>query len=173
MAPAPRLERLTAPPLQLTLHWRCDQIARIDLNWLDSSAPDADLTPPTQLSDLAQALAASLARYVAGAFPTWPELPFASDAVTPFAWRVLMRLKDVPPGQTLTYGALAALCDHPKAARAIGRIMAANPWPLIIPCHRVLGAGGKLTGYSAGAGLELKAYLLRVEGAAFKEEQLI
>jgi len=79
---------------------------------------------------------------------------------------VLMTLYKVPTGQTLTYGELAGRCERPKAARAIGRVMASNPWPLIVPCHRVLGASGKLTGF--GPGLDMKAYLLEKEGAPFK-----
>lgn len=163
-----RSETIAADPLQLTLQWRDDKLARIGLDYL---TPGAVLTPAEELSAPARALAEALARYVAGEPANWPDLPLDQDEVTPFAWLTLMELKKTQPGQTLSYGRLAALCGRPKAARAIGGIMASNPWPPLIPCHRVLSADRKLTGYSAGAGLDLKAYLLRLEGAEFKPEK--
>jgi methylated-DNA-[protein]-cysteine S-methyltransferase len=80
-----------------------------------------------------------------------------------FYRRVLAELADVPYGTTTTYGALAALVGAPKAARAIGTVMNRNPVPIVLPCHRVVGASGSLTGY--GGGLERKEWLLRLEGA--------
>ena len=67
----------------------------------------------------------------------------------------------VPYGRTVTYGELAALCGHPRAARAVGMANHRNPLPIFIPCHRVVGAGGKLVGY--GGGLPLKRSLLELE----------
>ena len=66
-------------------------------------------------------------------------------------------------GTTTTYGALAARVGAPKAARAIGTVMNRNPIPIVLPCHRVVGASGSLTGY--GGGLDRKEWLLRLEGA--------
>jgi len=80
-----------------------------------------------------------------------------------FYQRVLAELAEVPYGTTTTYGALAALVGTPKAARAIGTVMNRNPVPIVLPCHRVVGASGSLTGY--GGGLERKEWLLRLEGA--------
>jgi methylated-DNA-[protein]-cysteine S-methyltransferase len=77
--------------------------------------------------------------------------------------RVLEELARVDYGTTTTYGALAATTGNPRAARAIGTVMNRNPIPIVLPCHRVLGAGGKLTGYAGG--LERKEQLLRLEGA--------
>jgi methylated-DNA-[protein]-cysteine S-methyltransferase len=91
------------------------------------------------------------------------ELPLAMDTLTPFTTRVLRTLAQVKYGSTLTYGELAALAGFPSAARAVGRAMATNPFPIIIPCHRVLGAGGKMTGYSGGEGIATKQWLLRFE----------
>ncbi len=81
-------------------------------------------------------------------------------AMTPFSLRVYESLKSIPYGSTTTYGRLAGLAGHPKAARAVGRLMATNPWPIFIPCHRVLAAGG-LGGF--GGGLELKSKFLDLE----------
>jgi methylated-DNA-[protein]-cysteine S-methyltransferase len=68
----------------------------------------------------------------------------------------------IPIGRTLTYGELAAKVGKPQAARAVGRVMATNPFPLLVPCHRVLGSDRTLHGY--GGGLPMKAALLKAEG---------
>ena len=77
--------------------------------------------------------------------------------------KVLAELAHVEYGHTTTYGALAALTGNPRAARAVGTVMNRNPIPIVLPCHRVIGASGSLTGY--GGGLERKELLLRLEGA--------
>ena len=82
--------------------------------------------------------------------------------VAPFAGQVLAELGGVPYGTTTTYGALAARAGAPKAARAVGNVMNRNPVPIVLPCHRVVGASGALTGY--GGGLDRKVQLLRLEG---------
>jgi len=64
----------------------------------------------------------------------------------------------------MTYGEIAKQVGHPGAARAVGGVMRANNCPLVVPCHRVLGSNGKLTGFSAGTGLDLKHRLLQMEG---------
>lgn len=82
--------------------------------------------------------------------------------VAPFHSDVLRELAHVPYGHTTTYGALAAQSGHPKAARAVGTVMNRNPLPIVLPCHRVVGASGALVGYAGG--LERKVQLLRLEG---------
>ncbi len=82
---------------------------------------------------------------------------------SPFAGRVLAQCRDIPWGQRLSYQDLAARAGSPRAARAVGNIMARNPLPLIIPCHRVVGSGGKLGGYSAYGGTAIKQRLLDLE----------
>lgn len=77
--------------------------------------------------------------------------------------RVLAELARVEYGHTTTYGALAAQTGNPRAARAVGTVMNRNPIPIVLPCHRVVGANGSLTGY--GGGLYRKEWLLRLEGA--------
>ncbi len=81
----------------------------------------------------------------------------------PFQREALLATFAIPYGHTTTYGNLAAQIGRPRAARAVGRAEATNPMPLVIPCHRVLGADGKLRGY--GGGLDLKKWLLKMEGA--------
>ena len=80
-----------------------------------------------------------------------------------FYVRVLSELARVGYGETTTYGALAARAGNPRAARAVGTVMNRNPVPIVLPCHRVVGANGSLTGY--GGGLHRKELLLRLEGA--------
>ena len=91
------------------------------------------------------------------------ELDVDLRATAPFARTVLEELARVPYGQTTTYGTLAARVGAPRAARAVGTVMNRNPIPIVLPCHRVLGANGSLTGYAGG--LALKERLLRLEGA--------
>jgi methylated-DNA-[protein]-cysteine S-methyltransferase len=80
-----------------------------------------------------------------------------------FNRRVLDELARVPYGEVVTYGELATRAARPRAARAVGTVMNRNPLPIVLPCHRVIGANGKLVGY--GGGLERKEALLRLEGA--------
>lgn len=82
----------------------------------------------------------------------------------PFTEAVLRECSLIPRGETLTYGELALRAGHPKAARAVGQIMARNVLPPFVPCHRVVGADGSLTGF--GGGIALKIRLLEMEGVA-------
>jgi methylated-DNA-[protein]-cysteine S-methyltransferase len=83
--------------------------------------------------------------------------------VAPFHAEVLRELALVPYGRTDTYGALAARVGRPRAARAVGTVMNRNPIPIVLPCHRIVGANGSLTGYAGG--LDVKRRLLELEGA--------
>jgi O-6-methylguanine DNA methyltransferase len=84
---------------------------------------------------------------------------------TPFQQQVMHHVYAIPFGQTHTYGQVAEAVGRPNAARAVGGVMAANPLPLIVPCHRVVPSTGGLGGYSSRGGLSDKRYLLRLEGA--------
>jgi methylated-DNA-[protein]-cysteine S-methyltransferase len=108
----------------------------------------------------AQAIA-QLRAYFAGELHTF-ELPLAPHG-TPFQRRVWDALLAIPYGTTTTYGRLAQQLGDPRAVRAVGLANGRNPIPIIIPCHRVIGSGGSLTGY--GGGLERKQWLLQREGA--------
>ena len=89
-------------------------------------------------------------------------------AGTPFQLQVWAALRDIPAGQTWSYGRLAAHIGRPAAVRAVGLANGSNPIGIVVPCHRVIGANGALTGY--GGGIERKRWLLRHEGAAFRDE---
>ncbi len=84
-----------------------------------------------------------------------------NPAGTEFQRKVWQALTEIPYGQTISYAELAAAIGSPKAARAVGMANSRNPIPLIIPCHRVVGAGGKLTGFALG--LKIKKQLLELE----------
>ena len=87
-------------------------------------------------------------------------LPLAPQG-TAFQLRVWKRLCDIPYGETISYGQLARRIGNPNASRAVGLANGANPIPIVIPCHRVIGSNGKLTGY--GGGLPIKEKLLALE----------
>jgi methylated-DNA-[protein]-cysteine S-methyltransferase len=100
-----------------------------------------------------------LQAYFAGDLENF-NLPLAPEG-TPFQMEVWQRLRDIPYGQTISYGELARRIGNPKASRAVGLANGSNPIPIVIPCHRVIGSNGKLTGY--GGGLPIKEKLLALE----------
>jgi methylated-DNA-[protein]-cysteine S-methyltransferase len=83
--------------------------------------------------------------------------------VSPFLRRVLSAAAAVPAGQVVSYGEIARRIGQPRGSRAVGQALGRNPMPIILPCHRVIAAGGKIGGY--GGGLRMKRTLLRIEGA--------
>jgi methylated-DNA-[protein]-cysteine S-methyltransferase len=88
-----------------------------------------------------------------------------------FGLRVIQECRQIVPGKTLTYGELAAKAGSPGAARAVGNLMARNRIPLVVPCHRVVGSGGSLCGYSGCGGIETKRALLEIEAAWLDRQQ--
>lgn len=110
------------------------------------------------------AVVARLKAALRGGVDDFLDVPVDDHAAAPFARAVWKRLRRVPRGQVVTYGELARACGRPQASRAVGRIMGANPVPVIVPCHRCVGRDGALTGFSAAGGLPLKARLLHDEG---------
>jgi O-6-methylguanine DNA methyltransferase len=93
------------------------------------------------------------------------DLPLDMTSMTDFQRQVLTAALKIPRGQWLTYREVAKAIGRPQAARAVGQALGHNPVPIVIPCHRVLGADGSLHGYSGGGGLQTKAWLLQLEGA--------
>lgn len=108
---------------------------------------------------------AALAAYFKGDHAALDDLDVRMGG-TPFQQRVWSALRAIPPGETRGYGTLAAALGKPGASRAVGLANGANPVAIVVPCHRVIGADGGLTGYAGG--LARKTYLLRHEGAAFR-----
>lgn len=89
-----------------------------------------------------------------------------SSSGTLFQRKITELTRKIPYGQTVSYGELARRAGHPRAARAVGTVMSHNRFPILIPCHRVLAAGGKLGGYTAPCGTEFKKRLLTLESQA-------
>ncbi|MBV9339645.1 MAG: methylated-DNA--[protein]-cysteine S-methyltransferase [Acidobacteria bacterium] len=116
---------------------------------------------PGWQEDTQSLIAASeqLRRYFAGELEDF-DLPLSPEG-TPFQQQVWRELLNIPYGKTISYGELAARLGNPKASRAVGLANGSNPVPIVIPCHRVIGANGKLTGY--GGGLHIKEKLLALE----------
>ena len=109
---------------------------------------------------------ARLKKYLAGDVRALDRLK-VDPGGTAFQRKVWTALRRVPAGQTISYGALAERVGSPGAARAVGAANRTNPIPIIIPCHRVIGSDGSLTGYAGG--LHRKQWLLRHEGATFSD----
>lgn len=100
-----------------------------------------------------------------GQRPSLATFPLDYDGIPPFHRRVYELARRIPPGATLSYGDIATRLGKPQASRAVGQALGRNPFALIVPCHRVLSASGKLTGFSAPGGVETKRRLLQIEGA--------
>ena len=137
----------------LTGAWfaRQKHFPRAALQWLQAPAPPILSAARRWLDD-----------YFSGHHPDIEKIPLAPSG-TPFQQRVWNMLRAIPYGNTTTYGALAQRLAPPRmAAQAVGGAVGRNPLSIIIPCHRVLGSGGALTGYAAG--LDIKRRLLQHEG---------
>jgi methylated-DNA-[protein]-cysteine S-methyltransferase len=111
------------------------------------------------------AIRQALAAYFADDLTAIDAVPVAT-AGTAFQREVWAALRKIRPGTTLSYGALAERLGRPKSVRAVGLANGANPIAIVVPCHRVIGADGSLTGY--GGGIERKKWLLTHEGATFR-----
>jgi methylated-DNA-[protein]-cysteine S-methyltransferase len=138
-------------------------------NWTDY---EADMMrwlgrrhPTTRVSEGAGPLRSAFGAYFAGALDSLGAIRWIG-AGTEFQQRVWQALCEIPAGQTWSYAQLAARIGRPTAVRAVGLANGSNPVALVVPCHRVIGSNGTLTGY--GGGLHRKRWLLEHEGAAFK-----
>ena len=100
------------------------------------------------------------------------EIPLALNDVAPFDRDVYDAARAVPPGTTATYGDIAERIGEPHAAQAVGQALGRNPFAPIVPCHRILAAGGKMHGFSATGGVTTKLRMLTIEGWRSKEPTL-
>jgi methylated-DNA-[protein]-cysteine S-methyltransferase len=105
----------------------------------------------------------TLTEYALGRRVDFEEFDLSLPPRTPFRDKVLAATRQLGYGMTTTYGELARHVGHPGAARAVGTVMSSNRFPILIPCHRVLAAGGRLGGYTSPAGPDLKQRLLEME----------
>jgi methylated-DNA-[protein]-cysteine S-methyltransferase len=132
--------------------------------------PDGVMTvPPPEIQHAIDRITALLA----GAADTLRDLDVDLDGVPEFDRRVYDVARNVGPGETTTYGEIATQLGSPRASREVGQALGHNPVPLIVPCHRVLAAGGKLGGFSAQGGVTTKLRLLSIESAAPNGQTMI
>jgi len=118
--------------------------------------------PPPQVA----AVIADIQDLLAGGKPDFAGAPIDLSSTPEFNARVYAIAREIPPGETLTYGEVAERLGDKRLARDVGQALGRNPWPIVIPCHRVTAAGGKLGGFSAPGGASTKLKLLAIEGAA-------
>lgn len=142
-----------------------DETGLREINFLHTSngGPKADSSRREDTSALAEPIR-QLNAYFAGELENF-DLLLAPQG-TPFQQRVWAELCNIPYGETISYGELARNIGNPKASRAVGLANGSNPIPIVIPCHRVIGSNGKLTGY--GGGLPIKEKLLALERRQLK-----
>lgn len=128
-------------------------------------APEAESWP-----DFVKHAVQSIRAHLAGQPHDLRDLPLDWHGVQPFEARVYVAARALGPGQTCTYGEMAHAIGEPGAMRAVGQVLGHNRWPLVVPCHRVLAAGGRLGGFSAPGGSETKRRLLVLEMGMFRRE---
>ncbi len=148
--------------------------------WFPEATPDAtrqrierrghvEATPPAAI----RAAMTRVQRLLEDGCEDLADVTLDMDGIEVFERQVLEAARAIPPGATLTYGELAKRVGAPGAAREVGQAMARNRFPIIVPCHRVMAAGGGFGGFSAPGGLESKARLLNIEKAALNDEPLL
>ncbi len=129
-------------------------LKRLPPDAVGDSIADADWCP---------SLRSRLQKYALGVPTEFDDVDLLLPRQTPFQKRVVAATRRIKFGEIMTYGELAGRAGSPRAARAVGSVMASNKFPIIIPCHRVVASDGKLGGYSAPRGLDLKQQLLDLE----------
>ena len=116
--------------------------------------------PPASI----QRAIASITLHLAGGRADLSRIRLDLDGLPPFSRQVYEAARAIPSGSTISYGELAERLGRPGAARAVGQALGRNPFPVVVPCHRVLAAGGRIGGFSAGGGVETKRRMLALEG---------
>jgi methylated-DNA-[protein]-cysteine S-methyltransferase len=124
------------------------------------NAQEAEPPPPIA------AVVADICDLLSGGKPDFAAAPLDMAETPDFHARVYALARGIPPGETRTYGEIAEQLGDKLLARDVGQALGKNPWPIVVPCHRVTAAGGKLGGFSAPGGAATKLKLLAIEGAA-------
>lgn len=156
--------RLAASPKGLSGLWFAWGERYVPFALLDGKGTEGEgAWPQDPQHPVLQAAVAQLDAYFSGTCTQF-DIPLDVPTGTPFQKAVWQALQSIPYGQTITYGQLSAQIGRPAAVRAVGSAIGRNPISIMIPCHRVMGKNGSLTGY--GGGLERKAALLQLEGVS-------
>jgi methylated-DNA-[protein]-cysteine S-methyltransferase len=163
----PGVARFATPIGTCSVAWTSRGICRFEL----PAEPAGDPTPDGAVPGGPQPawvapLIDEVRLHLSGTPRRFMDYPLDWGLVSAFQRGVYEATRDVPPGSTTTYGQLAALLGlGPDASRAVGTALGSNPWPLLIPCHRVVARDGRMTGFSAPGGIATKTRLLAIEGA--------
>jgi len=137
---------------------------------LGARFPEAfETAPPPRIECAIQAIVALLA----GEPRDLSDIPLDMEGVPAFEQRVYAIARTVGPGETTTYGEIAARLGEPSAARAVGQALGRNPFAIIVPCHRVLAAKGRAGGFSASGGVDTKLRMLSIERARTSPEPML
>lgn len=129
---------------------------------------DESLADAARLPGWVKSLVKKLQAYAAGRKEQFSDVPLDLTHLSAFQSRVVQSCRKIGRGSVRTYGELAAAAGSPGAARAVGNVMAQNRFPIIVPCHRVVGCNGALGGFSARQGVKMKERMLALEGANLK-----
>jgi methylated-DNA-[protein]-cysteine S-methyltransferase len=124
-------------------------------------APATEAVPPPQVQQAIDGIVALLR----GEAVALADIRLDMREVAPFQRKVYEVARGIPPGATMSYGEIAARIGDPGAARSVGHALGTNPFTIVVPCHRVLAADGKMGGFSAYGGVDTKVKLLAIEGA--------
>jgi len=169
---APRFALFDTPIGTCSLVWQGDKIVglrlpeasptatrtRIKRRW---AAAEEQPAPPAM-----QAVIDRVLKLLAGEKVDLSDVPLDFGDSPDFHKRAYAIARKIPPGQTMTYGEIAKRLGEPQESREVGQAMGRNPIAIIMPCHRVLGADGKMGGFSANGGIATKRRILEIEGAA-------
>lgn len=159
---SPPLERAFIPS---PLGWWSATATKDGKLWeLDFPEPQGPPSEPSFLPRWAELLFQALNRYLQGQIESFQEISVDLSRLSPFTQTVLNYTRQIPYGEVRSYQQVAQALGCPQSARAVGRALANNPIPLVIPCHRVIGTKGDLRGF--GPGIEWKERLLRLEREA-------
>jgi methylated-DNA-[protein]-cysteine S-methyltransferase len=160
------------------LAWEGDAVTGFQLPETDVEATERHLAArarshaaDTPRPEWVRRLVAAVQGHLEGRLQDFSAVPLDWGRVTDFQRAVYLQTQAIKPGYKRSYGEIAhALALGPEAARAVGVALATNPWPLLVPCHRVVSAGDKMTGFSAPGGVRTKTRLLALEGAELLSE---
>ncbi len=151
--------------------WRSSGIAGLQLPEADDAATLSRIRrrfpelEPTEPPSWVAAIMAGVRGLLAGEDADLSAAPLDQSGISDFDSAVYRAARAIPPGRTLTYGTLAAQLGEPGQARAVGQALGRNPWPILVPCHRIVAADGRMGGFSAHGGRATKLRLLELEGA--------
>ena len=157
---------------ECALGWSGDEVTRFRLpDDLRSEAERAGSVPEAQAPAWVGDLIARVRRHMERDFQDFSKVAYAWSRVTPFQKEVYVRTVAIPAGSTKSYGEIArSIGVGNEGSRAVGVALGSNPWPLLIPCHRVVASNGRMTGFSAPGGIRTKTRLLALEGAELLSE---